>query len=96
VTCDGDGLCGGVRLALGAVGHRPVDVSEMAQSLVGHAIDEGASEAVGVAVAAGAEVGPSTHASVDYRREMVAVLVARALRRANHAAAARQPANGRR
>ena len=96
VTCDGDGMCAGVRLALGAVGHRPVDVSETAQAVLGHAIDEGASEAVGAAVAADAEVGPSTHASVDYRREMVAVLVARALRRANHVAAAHQPANGRR
>ncbi|HTX10493.1 MAG TPA: FAD binding domain-containing protein [Solirubrobacteraceae bacterium] len=80
VTCDADGTCTEVRLALGALGSRPVDSSAAAQELVGAAIDEAASESVGRAVAGDAEIGPSSHAGVDYRREVTAVLVARALR----------------
>jgi aerobic carbon-monoxide dehydrogenase medium subunit len=77
------GACTGARLAIGAVGRRPVDVSAAAQTLVGGAIDEASTEAVGRAVAAEAEIVPSSHAGVEYRRELVAVLVARALRGAN-------------
>jgi CO/xanthine dehydrogenase FAD-binding subunit len=80
VTCDDDGTCTGARLVLGAVGRRPVDVSEAAQQLVGHTIDEESSEAVGAAIAADAEVTPSSHAGIDYRREVAGVQVARALR----------------
>jgi CO/xanthine dehydrogenase FAD-binding subunit len=83
VTCDHSGACTAVRLVLGAVGRRPVDVSAAAKTLVGGAIDEASSEAVGSAVAAEAEIVPSSHAGVEYRREMVAVLVARALRGAS-------------
>lgn len=86
VTCDDDGRCTDARLALGAVGHRPVDVSGAAQPLLGHAVDEALTESAAGTVAAQADVGPSTHASVDYRRQMVAVLVGRALRRAGAAA----------
>jgi CO/xanthine dehydrogenase FAD-binding subunit len=82
VTCDEGGTCTAVRLVLGAVGRRPVDVSEAAQVLVGHAIDEEASEAVAAAIAADAEVTPNSHAGIEYRREMAGVHVARALRRA--------------
>jgi aerobic carbon-monoxide dehydrogenase medium subunit len=80
VTCDADGTCTAARLALGALGPRPVDASAGAEALVGAAIDDAASEAVGRAVAAAAEIGPSSHAGVDYRRHVTAVLVARALR----------------
>jgi CO/xanthine dehydrogenase FAD-binding subunit len=86
LTCDDEGRCTGARLALGAVGHRPVDVSSAAEPLVGHAVDEAASESIGRAVAEAVDVGRSTHASVAYRREMVGVLVARALRGAGAAA----------
>jgi CO/xanthine dehydrogenase FAD-binding subunit len=80
VTGHDGGACTGARLAIGAVGRRPVDVSAAAQTLVGGAIDEASTEAVGRAVAAEAEIAPSSHAGVEYRRELVAVLVARALR----------------
>jgi CO/xanthine dehydrogenase FAD-binding subunit len=80
LTCDESGTCTAARLALGAVGRRPVDVSAAAQALVGATIDEASAEAVGSAVAADAEIAPSSHAGVEYRREMAAVLVARALR----------------
>jgi carbon-monoxide dehydrogenase medium subunit len=81
VTCDEGGTCRAVRLALGAVGRRPVDASAAAaQALTGAAIDEASTEAAGRAVAAEAEIVPSSHASAEYRREMAGVLVARALR----------------
>jgi CO/xanthine dehydrogenase FAD-binding subunit len=79
VTRDESGVCTGARLVIGAVGRRPVDVSVAAQTLVGGAIDEASTEVVGRAVAAEAEIVPSSHAGVKYRRELVAVLVARAL-----------------
>jgi CO/xanthine dehydrogenase FAD-binding subunit len=83
VTCDKRGICTAVGLVLGAVGRRPVDVSEAAQGLVGCPIDDDASEAVAAAIAANAEVTPSSHAGVVYRREMARVQVARALRGAS-------------
>ena len=83
VTCDDGGTCTAVRLVLGAVGNRPVDVSEEAQALVGHTIDDANSEAVAGAIAAGAEVIPSSHAGIEYRREMTGVQLARALRGAS-------------
>jgi CO/xanthine dehydrogenase FAD-binding subunit len=82
-TCDETGSCTAVRLVLGAVGNRPVDVSEAAQRLVGHAIDDESSEAVAATIAADAEVTPSSHAGIEYRREMAAVQLARALRGAS-------------
>jgi CO/xanthine dehydrogenase FAD-binding subunit len=83
VTCDANGTCTAVRLVLGAVGNRPVDVSEAVQELVGTVIDEESSEAVAAAIAADAEVTPSSHAGIDYRREMAGVQLARALRGAS-------------
>jgi CO/xanthine dehydrogenase FAD-binding subunit len=94
LTVDDGGACTGARLAIGAVGRRPVDVSATAQTLTGDAIDEASTEAVASAVAAEAEIVPSSHAGVEYRREMVAVLVARALRGA--AADAERRRNGER
>jgi CO/xanthine dehydrogenase FAD-binding subunit len=89
-TCDESGTCTAVRVVLGAVGNRPVDVSEAAQELVGHGIDVESSEAVGAAIAAEAEVTPSSHAGIEYRREMAGVLVARALRGASEDAERRR------
>ncbi|HEY6523812.1 MAG TPA: FAD binding domain-containing protein [Solirubrobacteraceae bacterium] len=80
VTCGESGACAAARLVLGAVGARPVDVSAAAEPLVGEVIDEERTEAVGAAVAAEAQIVPSSHAGVEYRRDMTAVFVARALR----------------
>jgi len=90
VTCNDSGACTAVRLVLGAVGNRPVDVSEAAQELIGAVIDENSSEAVASAIAAGAEVIPSSHAGIEYRREMAGVMVARALRGASEDAQRRR------
>ena len=80
VTSDQRGTCTAARLAIGAVGRRPVDVSAAAEGLVGEPVDETQSEEVGKAVALEAEILPSIHAGVEYRREMLAIVVARALR----------------
>jgi CO/xanthine dehydrogenase FAD-binding subunit len=90
VTCDEEGICSAARLVIGAVGRRPVDVSAAAQPLVGGLIDEASTERVGAAVAAEAEIVPSSHAGVEYRRQMTGVLVARALRGAAADAARRR------
>jgi carbon-monoxide dehydrogenase medium subunit len=84
VGLDGDGLCAEARLVVGAIGERPVDVSEELGALRGE-VPERAAAAAARAAAAAAEIGPSAHASEDYRRELVAVLGRRAL----EAAAAR-------
>jgi CO/xanthine dehydrogenase FAD-binding subunit len=90
VTCDESDTCTAVRLVLGAVGNRPVDVSEAALELVGHAIDEESSETVAAAIAADAAVTPSSHAGIEYRREMAGVQLARALRGASEDAQRRR------
>jgi aerobic carbon-monoxide dehydrogenase medium subunit len=90
VTCQESGICTDVKLVLGAVGRRPVDVSQAAQALVGNPIDEQGSEAVAAAIADDVEVTPSSHAGIEYRREMAQVLVARALRGASEDARRRR------
>jgi carbon-monoxide dehydrogenase medium subunit len=74
-----DGRCERVRLVVGAVGERPVDHSAAAAGLLGEVPREELATEAGRAVAAEVEIGPSTHASEDYRRDMVAVLARRAL-----------------
>lgn len=69
------------RIVVGAVSDRPVDVSAVA-GVQGREIDERTAAEAGRAVAGEVDVGPSTHASPEYRREMVSVLVSRALLRA--------------
>lgn len=78
VTLDGDGRCTDARVVVGATGDRPADLSDAAEPLIGERPAAAAADA-GRAAADRADVGPSTHASVEYRREMIAVLVERAL-----------------
>jgi CO/xanthine dehydrogenase FAD-binding subunit len=87
VELDGDDRCAAARLVVGAVGDKAVDVSDAAQELVGESLTDAATDRVGRAVADDVEIGPSSHAGVDYRREMVAVLAGRALREAARRAA---------
>jgi carbon-monoxide dehydrogenase medium subunit len=92
VTLDDDGCCSTARLVVGAVGDHPVDVSAAAQSLVGDRLDDGAVGALARSVGEDMEVGPSTHAGLGYRRQMVAVLIRRAMRTAaDRAVAGNQP-----
>ena len=82
VGLDGEGRCASARLVVGAVGDKAVDMSQAAQELIGGELTPAATDQVGRAVADDVEIGPSSHAGVDYRREMVAVLTGRALREA--------------
>lgn len=78
VTLGADGRCTAARVVLGATGDRPADVAA-ATALHGEALDEPLAGEIGRAAAEAADVGASTHASTEYRREMVSVLVKRAL-----------------
>jgi carbon-monoxide dehydrogenase medium subunit len=78
VTRDGN-LCGGVRIALAGVAHRPVCAYEAEDQLKGQPFDKGL---VGVAVTTLLEhLNPPSDfkGSSEYRREMAAVLTRRAL-----------------
>ena len=58
---------------------RPADHSASAGHFVGEPVDERTAAELARRVAGEAEIGPSSHATAEYRREMVAVLVKRAL-----------------
>ena len=76
---------------MGAVGDKAVDVSQAAQELVGGELTKAAMRGVARAVADAVEIGPSSHAGVDYRREMVAVLAAPRAARGRRAGRRRGP-----
>jgi CO/xanthine dehydrogenase FAD-binding subunit len=82
VSLDHDGRCDEVRLVVGAVADRPADVSDVAQALIGEPPAHAAVAELARVVADQVEIGPSSHASAEYRREMVAVLVERAVKTA--------------
>ena len=70
------------RVAVGCVSPRPVRVAAAEARLSGVAVDQVDDVVAGVAEAAAAGVDPADdlHGSADYKREMVAVFVRRALR----------------
>ena len=79
ITLDGDAAVQGARVVVGATGDRPADHSDAAQAAHGQPIDEKVATEIGRAVAEKVEIGPSSHAGADYRRDMVGVLVKRAV-----------------
>lgn len=79
VTLDEAARLREARVVVGAIGERPADHSRDALAFIGEPVDERAASEIGHAVAREAEIGPSSHAGAEYRREMVAVLVKRAL-----------------
>ena len=83
VEVDGDGRCRSARIALLSVGEGPVLAAEAAAALIGEAPDEGAIRAAAEA-ASQRDVDPpgDIHASPEYRRQLVKVLVTRVLPRA--------------
>jgi aerobic carbon-monoxide dehydrogenase medium subunit len=82
VSIDEEGRCDDARLVVGAVADRPADASEAARALVGAPPSPQAVAELARAVANEVEIGPSSHAGEGYRREMVAVLVERAVQTA--------------
>ena len=81
VTVD-DGRCTAATVALVGVADRPLAVPQATAPLCGVAIDEVAAGEAGERAAAAARPRSDIHASSDYRRALVAVLVRRALLRA--------------
>jgi carbon-monoxide dehydrogenase medium subunit len=80
---DEAGRCSSARIALLSVGEGPVLAAEAAAALVGQAPGEGAIRAAAEA-ASQRDVDPpgDIHASPEYRRQLVKVLVQRVLPRA--------------
>lgn len=83
VQVDDAGRCSSARIALLSVGEGPVLAAEAAAALVGQAPDEAAIRAAAEA-ASQRDVDPpgDIHASPEYRRQLVKVLVQRVLPRA--------------
>lgn len=82
IDFDDRGRCVAVRLALGAVGERPVDASDLAAPLIGAKPEDPAIGEVAKEASRSVEPSDAVHGSADYRREMVEVVVTRALREA--------------
>ncbi len=82
VSLSASGAIEDVRLALGGVGPFPFDARTQARRLVGSKPQESDFEAVGQAIAGALEPPNDLHASAEYRKEVAAVLVVRALRTA--------------
>jgi CO/xanthine dehydrogenase FAD-binding subunit len=79
VTLGEAGTVDEARVVVGATGGRPADHSASAGPFVGEPVDERMATELGRRVAEEAEIGPSSHAGAEYRREMVGVLVKRAV-----------------
>ena len=77
-----DGRCADARVTIGSTADRPLDLTAAAESLRDAELHTEAVTAAARAVAGAAEIGPSTHGSEEYRRQMVAVLTRRALLKA--------------
>jgi CO/xanthine dehydrogenase FAD-binding subunit len=79
VTLDEGSRLEDARVVVGATGDRPADHSACAHGFIGEPVGERVASEIAQAVAEEAEIGPSSHAGAEYRREMVGVLVKRAV-----------------
>jgi CO/xanthine dehydrogenase FAD-binding subunit len=79
---DGDGRVAEARVAVGAVGDRPLLLPDAAAALTGAAVDDARADEAGRAAAAAVAPIEDIHGSARYRRRLVEVLVARTARRA--------------
>lgn len=77
-----DGRVAEARIAVGAVGDRPLLLRDAGAVLAGAVADEARAEEAGRVAAAAVEPFEDIHGSARYRRRLVAVLVARTARRA--------------
>ena len=79
LVLEADGRVGGLRLALGGVGDRPVSLTEEASELAGCQPDEAWVARAATWAAGRIEPAADPRVPVEYRRELTAVLVRRAL-----------------
>jgi carbon-monoxide dehydrogenase medium subunit/6-hydroxypseudooxynicotine dehydrogenase subunit alpha len=82
VTFDDAGTCTAARLGLGAVAGVPVRAPEAEAILAGSTLDEDAIAEAAEAARRACESPDTTAASAEFRRDLVATLMRRALRRA--------------
>jgi aerobic carbon-monoxide dehydrogenase medium subunit len=81
LTLDGE-VCRRIRIVLGAVAPTPIRAKEAESIVQNHALDEGLIEAAAQAAMEEARPISNIRGSAAYRREMVRVLTARAIRQA--------------
>lgn len=79
VAVDADGRVTRAALGVGGAGPVPLALPEVAEGLVGRALDEAACAEVAAALAAELDAEGDIHASADYRRHLARVLARRAL-----------------
>lgn len=86
IAVDDDGHCTRATFGVGGAAPMPVAFPVLAQSLVGHRLDQGNARAVAQEAAATLEPDSDIHASAAYRRHLAGVLAARVLLEAYDAA----------
>ena len=78
VTLDGNGICTAARVAIGAVAPTPLPVPEAAAALVGGIFGEDSLQAAATAAARASSPINDRRGTVDFRKQVVGVLVKRA------------------
>lgn len=84
---DAEGVCRRAALGLGGVGGTPLAFPDLAQALVGRRIIPDLARDIAESAAERSEPGSDAHADAEYRRNLAAVLLRRALLCAAHQAA---------
>ena len=87
LTLDADGTCARVGIGLTNVGPTPIKAQRAEGRLRGHRPDDAAIREVARAAAAESDPSEDLRGSVEYKRDLVRVLTARAIRRALERAA---------
>jgi carbon-monoxide dehydrogenase medium subunit len=88
VDLDDSGRCLAVRLALGAVGERPFDASDLASPMIGAEPSDDVVAEVAFAASQAVEPSDGVHGSAEYRRGIVGIVTKRALLAATRRAGA--------
>ncbi len=76
---DGRGVCRGAKMVLGAVAPRPLEITALAEALVGSRLDKAAIERAARAVFLAGKPLDNTIATISYRKRMLAVYARRAI-----------------
>jgi carbon-monoxide dehydrogenase medium subunit len=80
---NGSPVCRSARVVLGGVADTPIRVAEAEEALAGATLDDATLTAAGRAAADAIDPPSDLHGSGDYRRELAAVLIRRAVREAS-------------
>ncbi len=86
VTLNDTGACGKIRLVCCGIGEAPVDVSEAAARMIGHALSQEAIADIAASAQRTIDPGGSVHGTADYQRHLAGVLIKRTLTTAHQRA----------